>query len=269
MHHQLAKSLATAAAITLAFSAEAALAQQVRYSRVLRYKVDPAKRAEFIDFMKTSAAKVTKELLKTDPKLVSWTVGELVYPGSPMPDYNFVTTHVWDGPPPEDFNERALAATRNAGFSMAEYQAKSRSIRTLTGIQLRRTIASASGSGGDYTVMSYYKAAPGRLGECLESLRMVSQPVQAALAKDGLIGGWGVGELVFPAGQNQPFDFAVSTSYKTLAAAIESAGRSQFQAYFGRVHTGQSYLNYWDSFRSSRTLVRRDLLHWFTRVVRE
>ena len=161
--------------LTLA-TATIALAQQpgTRYVVNIRYKVDQAKRAEYVDFVKNTTTKVMKEWLKTNPKLVGWSSLEVQYAGSPMLDYNFSSTFIYDGPPPEDSLATFQTAIRNAG--VPDYQARARALRTLVGQQMRRNVATASGPGGDYLTVSYYKASPGRLADCLDSLRTISQP---------------------------------------------------------------------------------------------
>ena len=254
--------------LTLAM-ATAALAQQpaTRYTVGIRSKVDPAKRAEYVEFVKNTSAKVMKEWLNTNPKFIGWSVLEVSYGGSPLADYNFTSGMTWEGPPPEDAIATFQAAVKKAGMSPDDYQAKLRSLRTVVGQHLRRSVASVQGPNGDYTVASYFKAAPGRLEECRESLRTVSQPVYASMVKDGAITGWGAGEVVFPRGQSQPFDFFAATSYKTLAEAVERA--NPYAPHFAKVHPGKSYIGYIDFYRASRTLVRTDLLHTIARVSRQ
>lgn len=251
-------------------TASAALAQQpgTRYTIGIRHKVDPAKRAEYIEFVKGASSKVMKEWLKTNPKLLSWTVLEVSYGGSPMLDYNFTTSFTYDGPPPEEFRPSFEAALKNAGMTWEGYQAKVNSLRTVVGQHLRRSVASARGpASADYVVASYFKAAPGRMEECRESLRSVSQPVYTSIVNDGSIAGWEAGEIVFPRGQSQTIDFFAATYHKTLAEATDRA--NPYAAHFAKVHPAKNYIGYIDFYRASRTLVRTDLLHTVARVSRQ
>lgn len=258
--------------LTLAVAASAFAQPQpgARYTVGLRYKVDPSKRSEYIEFIKSTNTKVMKEWLKTNPKLVGWAVHEVSYGGSPMLDYNFITNLSYDGPPPENDRATFEAALKNVGMTWDSYQAKARSLRTLVGQHLRRSVATAGdGPGGDYSVVSYYKAAPGRLADCLESIRTVSQPVYSSMKNDGVVAGWGVSEVVFPRGQSQPFDLLAAASYKTFAEAVEASGGNRFSKYFAKVHPGKNYIGFIDFFRASRTLVRTDLIHRLASVNRQ
>lgn len=253
--------------LTLA-TAAIVLGQQpgTRHVVSIRYKVDQTKRAEYVEFVKNTSAKVMKEWLKTEPHLIAWASSEVQYAGSPMLDYNFSSTFTYDGPPPEGNTAAFQTALKNAG--VPDYQTRARALRTLVGQQLRRNVATTDGPSGDYVAVSYYKAVPGRLADCLDSLRTISQPVYASMKNDGVVATWGAWEVVFPRGQSQPFDFLIGTSYKSLAEAVE-ANTAPFAARFPKVHPGKSYLGFADAFRATRTLVRTDLLHRIASVSRQ
>ncbi|MBL8290412.1 MAG: hypothetical protein JNN08_01175 [Bryobacterales bacterium] len=240
-----------------------------RYMINLRYKVDSAKVAEHRDFIKNATAKVMTEWLKLNPKLLGWAAFELNYGGAPLADYNFATTLTFDGPPPEDGMVTFQAAVKNAGMAYEAYQAKMRSLRTLVGQQLRRSVASTGTTGGEWLVVNYYKIDPRRRSEAIDQLRTISQPIFSMMAKENAIAGWGATEVVFPQGQS--FDLAAFTSYNSLADAVRygyAGGGRSFSTYFAKAHPDKSYILFVDSLRANRTMVRSDLLHRVARVAR-
>lgn len=256
--------LALAAAVFPAFAQQTAN----RYVVMIRYKVEPAKLAEHREFVKNVSTKVMTEWLKTNPKFMGWNALELNYGGAPLAEYNFASALIWDGPPPENVTSTFEAAVKNAGFNYGEYQAKQRSLRTVVGQQLRRSVASTGASaGGEWMVVSYYKIAPNKRAELFDSLRTDSVPVFSLMVKEKVIAGWGATEVVFPRGQD--FDYLAATSYNSLADAVKYGYAGQgIDNYFAKARPGKNYLSWIDFLRSSRTLYRTDLLHRTARVAR-
>jgi len=263
--------LATGLALVIGpHAAPAQQATKVQYRTSNYVNVPPDKVPAFLEFNRNVVKKLMQERINSGETLESWALLALMYRGSPALDYNYISTTVSSGPPPEPNPTVRDQVTKKAtGMTYSEYVQKLIGLSTLTGTVLSRVDGLAASSPmkeGNVISVIRWKIEPHRGADYAEYLKMVV-PVQTQAVKDGQVLGWAAARVVSPGGTDAPYDAVTSFTHKDLASALQGPGPSA-AALFAKVHPGKNYTNYIDQGRAVRRAVRTELFRVVVAVER-
>jgi hypothetical protein len=264
-----------ATGLALVVAPQAATAQQsakVQYRSSIYVNVPQEKIPAFLDNQRTVVKKVMQERINSGENLESWALLSLLYRGSPALEYNYVSTAVFSGPPPEpNPTARDQVIKKATGGTYSEYMQKLNSTSTVTGSVLTRVDGAAPGSQmkeGNVINVVRWKIEPNRGAEYDAHLKMLVA-VQSQAVKEGQYLGWAAGRVVSPAGANAPYDAVTSFILKDLASALQRPGGAfSNQAIFAKLFPQASYMNYVDQGRAVRRVVRTELFRVMSVVER-
>jgi hypothetical protein len=262
--------LAIGLALFIGIQAGSAQQPKVQYRTSLYVNVPSDKVPAFLEVNRTIQRKVMQERLNSGDTLESWALLVLMYRGSPALDYNYVSTTVTSGPPPEpNPTARDQIIKKAIGMTYGEYIQKLNSVSTVTGSVLSRVDGAAPGTQmkeGNVVSVVRWKIEPHRGADYGEYVKMLV-PVQSQAVKDGQYLGWAAARVVSPSGADAPYDAITSFVHKDLASALQGPGPSA-AALFAKVHPGKNYTNYIDQGRAVRRAVRTELFRVVVAVER-
>ena len=264
-----------ATGLALLIGSQAAPAQQqtkTQYRSSIYLNVPQDKIPAFLDYQRTVVKKVMQERINSGENLESWALLSLLYRGSPALEYNYVSTAVFNGPPPEpNPTARDQVIKKATGGTYAEYIQKLSSTSTVTGSVLSRVEGAAPGSQmkeGNVVSVGRWKIEPNRAADYAANMKM-RVAVQSQAVKEGLFLGWAAARVVSPGGPNALYDATTSFVHKDLASALQGpGGGGNAQATFAKLFPQASYINYVDQGRTTRRLVRNELFRVITVVER-
>lgn len=263
-------------AFALLFTAGAAYTQQAqqtpaesrRYSSAIYLKVPADKQAALIEFYKTGAgAKAVRARMKANPKFVSWSLRQQMYPGEHGSDSNFVImtgsigAPAMPDPDPAKRDELYRSAT---GMTYAQYMAAVRNLSEQVGSTLSHIHHRTEGyvaAEGDIVVVNRLKTAQGKSQELNALVRDYQFPMASERVKTGgRAKSWVWGHLAFPSGNSLPWDVSAVSVYKNLDDALGANNTGTAAAErFGKLFPGKSYVEYMDHLREYSKPVRTDI----------
>ena len=261
-----------ATGLALVIAAPAQQTAKVQYRSSIYLNVPQDKIPAFLEYQRNTVKKVMQERINSGENLESWALYSLLYRGSPALDYNYISSAVFSGPPPEPNPTRRDQAVKKAvAMTYPEYMQKLNASSTVTGSVLSRVEGAAPGSQvkeGNVIRVVRWKIEPNRGADYADYIQTLTA-VQSQAVKEGQFLGWAAARVVSPGGPDTPYDAVTSFIHKDLASALQGPGSQALaQATFTKVYPQKSFTNHIDQGRAVRKLVRTELLRAIAAVER-
>ena len=103
-----------ATGLALVIAAPAQQTAKVQYRSSIYLNVPQDKIPAFLEYQRNTVKKVMQERINSGENLESWALYSLLYRGSPALDYNYISSAVFSGPPPEPNPTRRDQAVKKA-----------------------------------------------------------------------------------------------------------------------------------------------------------
>ena len=183
-------------------------------------------------------------------------------------EYNYIQVINYDGAPPADQTPEARDQMyrKATGMAYSDFQKKLASFTTSSSSVFSRIDATVQGpppAVGNYIRVVRWKVTTGRDADYTNYIKKMTQPMVADGAKQGVFLSWSATRVIFPSGEDVPFDATTSFTYKDMASVVPSTPAVPGQgapASFAKVFPDQTYSSYVDEGRQLRHQVRQELL---------
>jgi hypothetical protein len=139
----------------------------------------------------------------------SWAVYGVHYPWGTNREYDFTTATVFSNFAALESPYKGIEIEKiHPHITRQEFGQRTSSARKLIRSDVFYTMERAgTPTSWKYLEMQYMKAEPGKGGEYVKAVRELWKPIHEDRVKNGLILGWGIAGLRYPAGANREYDF--------------------------------------------------------------
>jgi hypothetical protein len=106
-----------------------------------------------------------------------------------------------------------------------------------------------------YAVVNYMKTIPGVRNEFFQLRRDYVKPAFDMALKEGKVEGWGMWRLMFPSGEDMPYDFVSGDFYNDL----DQLGNTGLGEHIAKLNPDANLEDLWQKMSASRTMTYREL----------
>jgi hypothetical protein len=195
-----------------------------KYILIDYMKVEPGKGQQYIK-MEQDLWKAVHKAQIENKNIESWAVYSVRYPSGTNREYDFTTATLFSNFGALENPYKGIEIEKiHPHMTSQEFGQRTSSARKLIRSDVFYTMERAgTPSSWKYLEMQYMKAEPGKGGEYVRGVRELWKPIHEERVKKGLILGWGIAGLRYPAGANREYDFVTATTnsqdLKTLMTA--------------------------------------------------
>lgn len=221
-------------------------------------KVKPENEAKYLDVEKNTWKPLHQERLKQG-KIIGWILYRVLYTGTDDP-YNYVTMTLFDYPanlenPWAGIDPEKVLAGKDIDMLMEETGKSRDLVKSNLIVRLDEVIPQGGPGEIKYIQVDYMKVKPGNENAYVEMEETIWKPVHEAFIKAGTRSGWSLWNQVFPSGSAMDYQYITANYFKDFSMI----GAADYNAAFGKAHSGKNIDELSKKTTDSRDLVRSEL----------
>lgn len=227
------------------------------FAKLTLLKATEGKEKDFEAFVRESV-KPLQVIRRQNGEMAFWIFFKVHFTGQ-ADAYNYVGVGyypTWANTEHEPLAE--LLKQSNPKADVAGFMRKQRELRTVVSESIFAQLNAVEPSApvpARYVRIDYMKTKPGKQADYLDVERKDWIPLHQHLVSQGQSAGWGLWQVVFPAGTSSPYDYATSSRYGTYDQVLVA----DYEAIFRTINPSADVADIFNRTTQSRDLVKSEL----------